>query len=755
MPVTQPRQSLSRPRVSRGALLALGLALTATTAEAQKNPCTRFHPRVDEVRLVGAKRVSRGVIAPILLVERTSVWRRWYGWKLGLLTCLDSADVARDVGEIINEYVDRGFVGVQVRGTVERFGDRRARVIYTIREGEPVTIAKVAIKGLPKEAADSAALARFLTGQPFDDSVVNAVSDSIQSRVRDAGYARAATHVVLASKDSATRKGTLDMTYFPGRLTYVDSVSVRYPGVAGTRALSDGAVRMTFGMKHGDQYSARSIASGQRELSALDLYRQIRIDTAPPRLATGTTRDSIGLVVSLVEGDRFRARTTGGWGTLDCFRTQTRFTAQNLMGLGHRLELTGRLSKIGVAEPFSGLSGLCAVRVRDDPFSQLLNYYAGATVRLRGLPPIGTARWQPELTLFSERRSAIGAYEQTTEIGALGTSVHRLGALTTLTANYAFTDSRTRADRAVSCTKFGFCRLEDVASFVLRTPQHSIGASLVDNPLTPVDDPSTGTRWSVDLKYGHANIGKILPIDFGRFMVEGTAYRPLGPWVTLAVRGQIGGVIAPEDRAFLLPPSERFYSGGQNSVRGFGENLLGPGSYIVSQIDTVSGSGGMQVGEANGGFERISPSGGNAMWIANVELRTRQGWPAGLLRWVAFVDVGRVWNTRDVFSVTNADARATPGVGVRLLTPLGPFRLDVGYNPNSAEPGPAFLVINADPKKGTLGRAICVSRGSDDPLTLGPGQTPSSNACPATYLPPVKESFISRLTLHFSLGHAF
>jgi outer membrane protein assembly factor BamA len=745
------------PTIARRATLALcALALVSSAADAQKNRCTRFSPRVDEVRIKDARRVSRGILAPLLYVEQTGFWRRRFGWDLGPEYCLDTADVVRDVEELKIQYIDRGFTTARITGSVERFGDRQARVIYTVREGEPVTIAQVSVRGLPKEAADSVALARYLTGRPFDDSVVDAVADSIQSRMRDAGYARAAPQSVIATKDSASRKGTLILSFVPGTLTFIDSVAVRYPASADSPILTTRAIRTAFGVRGGDQYSARSISAGQRELSALDLYRQIRIDTAPARSGTGSTRDSIGLVVSLTEGERFRSRTTAGWGTLDCFRTQTRFVAQNFLGLGHRLELTGRLSKIGVAEPFGGLSSLCAGRVHDDPFSQLLNYYTGATVRLRGLPPIGTARWQPELTLFSERRSAIGAYEQTTEIGMLASSEHRLSSLLTLTAQYAYTDSRTRADRAVSCTKFGFCRLEDVASFVLRTPMHSVGGGLAFNPLAPNDDPVSGSRWATDLKFGSAYIGKLLRINFGRFRVEGTKYIPLGDRLTLAMRGQVGGIIVNGDDAPFLPPSERFYSGGQNSVRGFAENHLGPGSYIVRQVDTVAGPGGTPVGVARDNEDpRTSPSGGNAMWLANLELRTRFGWPAGLLRWVAFVDVGRVWNTRDVFNVTNANARATPGVGVRLITPLGPFRLDLGYNPNNPDTGPAFLVIDADRDAGTSGRAICVSPGSDDPLTLGPGQSPSASSCPATYLPPRKQTFLSRLVLHFSLGHAF
>lgn len=735
---------------------AAGMGLFVPSAGAQRNPCTTFHPMVDAVTFRGVRRVPLGDIAPIAVTERTGVFRRWFGWKVGTLTCLDSAEAVRDAEEIETAYRQRGFIRATVTAVIERHGDRHARVIFDVREGTPVAITAVAVTGLPPEAADSAAVARRLLGKAMDDSVVQAVADSLHALVRDAGYARAAPPAVQLQTDSAQLRGRVRIGFTPGALARVGSVAVRVTPSGRTPILGERGLLATFGVRAGDPFNAGRVAQGQRELGALDLFRQVRIDTvvAP---GTGGARDTVHLIVSAIEGDRRRANATAGWGTLDCFRTQTRLVEQDPFGLGHRLEVNARISKIGLAQPFSGWQGLCAGRVRDDPFSQQLNYYAGATIRLRGLATLTGIAWRPEFTVFSERRSSIGAYEQTTELGALATSMTALRRGLALQLQYAYTDSRTRADRAVSCTRFGLCRLEDVTSFLLRSPQHTVAASIARDPLLPTDDRQTGRRWTVDLKYGHASIGRLLPIDFFRFTLEGASYHPLGPWLMLAVRGQLGGVIAPADRSFLLPPVERFYGGGQNSVRGYGQNLLGPGSYIVSAIDTVPAPGGTTVGVARADAQpdRIAPSGGNAMWLGNIELRTRRGWPNDLLRWVAFVDVGRVWNTRDLFNVTNAGARATPGVGVRLITPLGPFRMDIGYNPNNVDAGPAFYVTPGEPGAGVAGRAICVSPGTDDPLFLGPGQRPSAGSCPATFAPPRARSLLSRLTFHFSLGNAF
>ncbi|MBM4194204.1 MAG: hypothetical protein FJ202_07495 [Gemmatimonadetes bacterium] len=719
---------------------------------AQRNPCTARHPRVDDVRIEGSRAVSSAALFPLLATERTSFWRRTFGWRRATLTCLDSADVVRDAALIADEHRDRGFLEATVEGRVERYGDRRARIRFRVSAGEPLAVSRVAAGGVPPRVLDSAALTRRLRGQALDDSVVYAVAESLHAVVRDAGYARAQPPTVQIRPDSGARRAYVEMTFRTGSVTAVSDINVAFVPTGRAPTLSAEAARSAFGIRPGDRFSGERIGLGQRDLNALDLYRQIRVDTAP---AASASPDSIRLVLTLGEGDRRRARTTAGWGTLDCFRTQTRAVEQDFLGSGHRLELSARLSKIGLGEPFDALRSFCSPRVRDDAFSQNMNYYVGASLRLRGWATWRGLRLQPELTLFSERRSQVNAYEQTTEFGALATSTQSLRNRKTFGLQYAYTDSRTRADQAVSCTQFGFCRLEDLASFVLRSPLHAVSASLAKNPLLPTDDPRSGYRWSIETKFGHASVGQVLPIDYGRLLAEGAWYHALTPWLTLATRLQVGGIVAPADESFLLPPSERFYGGGQNTVRGFGQNLLGPGSYIVSRIDTVSGPGGAPVGAARpqDEYDRIAPSGGNAMWIGNIELRSTRGWPSDLLRWVLFVDMGRVWNTQNVFSVTNADTRATPGIGARVITPLGPFRVDIGYDPTSPEPGPAFYVIPAS--NGAVGRAVCVSPGSEDPITLRAGDTPFGGRCPASYLPTRPRSLLSRLTFHFSLGNAF
>jgi hypothetical protein len=198
--------------------------------------------------------------------------------------------------------------------------------------------------------------------------------------------------------------------------------------------------------------------------------------------------------------------------------------------------------------------------------------------------------------------------------------------------------------------------------------------------------------------------------------------------------------------------------------------------------DTVS-SGGYAVGEARGtdGFQRLTPAGGTATALLNLELRTRNGWPISALRWAAFVDAGRVWNNTGNYSVSGL--RVTPGIGIRLNTPLGPARLDVAYNPYKLQTGPLFqadttgalspvpgqptYVLNqygyergpafylVDRTAGIEGRAICVSPGTTEPLDPTDAGTVGPVPCPATFLPSRRRSLLSRLAFHFSIGEAF
>jgi outer membrane protein assembly factor BamA len=141
--------------------------------------------------------------------------------------------------------------------------------------------------------------------------------------------------------------------------------------------------------------------------------------------------------------------------------------------------------------------------------------------------------------------------------------------------------------------------------------------------------------------------------------------------------------VAGESGAFV-PPDQRFYAGGPNDVRGFDRNELGPVVYVVPQthVDAVGAD------SISPDSVRVAATGGNSLAVANLELRVPSPVFRSRLRLAAFVDAGGVWQRgRDE---RTAVIRVTPGVGLRVATPLGPARLDVAYNPYKLQAGTLF-----------------------------------------------------------------
>ena len=83
------------------------------------------------------------------------------------------------------------------------------------------------------------------------------------------------------------------------------------------------------------------------------------------------------------------------------------------------------------------------------------------------------------------------------------------------------------------------------------------------------------------------------------------------------------------------------------------------------------------------------------------------------------------------------------------MTPLGPFRVDVGYQPYAPRAGRA-LFFTAGDNKGTTGEILCAS-----PRDISDSRALDIFDCPGTYRPPTGRGVLSRLTFHFGLGQAF
>ena len=135
----------------------------------------------------------------------------------------------------------------------------------------------------------------------------------------------------------------------------------------------------------------------------------------------------------------------------------------------------------------------------------------------------------------------------------------------------------------------------------------------------------------------------------------------VGRGIVLASAARLGLARTIEDE--VLIPSERFFAGGANTVRGYREDDLGPRSVFDDA------------------------EGGEAMLVLNGELR----FP--IYRWlkgVGFVDVGNVYPKVRDLSFT--DLLVGVGAGARLDTPFGLIRFDLGIPANRRSFDPKWKV---------------------------------------------------------------
>ena len=205
----------------------------------------------------------------------------------------------------------------------------------------------------------------------------------------------------------------------------------------------------------------------------------------------------------------------------------------------------------------------------------------------------------------------------------------------------------------------------------------------VNNPL----DPLRGTILSGSLTWSSRVLGSSATQQFFRMVGDVSGFVPLTRSVVLAAHLRGGIIFAPQinvsDSSIgnFVPPDQRFYAGGAYDVRGYDQNELGPLVYVVP-ADSIDPTKTPQFTQTS---VHVAPIGGTRVAIGNVELRLPTPFFAGRLRAAVFVDAGMLSNTDGP-----APIRITPGAGLRYTSPIGPIRIDVGYNTHSAAGGTAL-----------------------------------------------------------------
>jgi translocation and assembly module TamA len=170
-----------------------------------------------------------------------------------------------------------------------------------------------------------------------------------------------------------------------------------------------------------------------------------------------------------------------------------------------------------------------------------------------------------------------------------------------------------------------------------------------------VDDlvrPQKGFRYALETRGSTQALGA--ESNFLQFLGNGDLLIPLGAGFSLIPRTQVGATWQ-KDPLTDLPPSLRFYAGGDRSVRGYTYQSLGPK-------------------DASGNVV-----GGKNLFVGSLEVEysITRNWSMA-----AFYDVGNAFNSLDELRLAQG-----AGLGVRYYTPAGPVRVDVARQINVDHPG--------------------------------------------------------------------
>jgi outer membrane protein insertion porin family len=163
-----------------------------------------------------------------------------------------------------------------------------------------------------------------------------------------------------------------------------------------------------------------------------------------------------------------------------------------------------------------------------------------------------------------------------------------------------------------------------------------------------------------------------------------TGYLPLGRASVFALSLRGGRVFALDPNSVTIQP-KRFYLGGAATMRGYGESEMLPEDRRDAAIQEtrrcatlISGLGcSPELRDRLGRGIMLPSEGGQAYLLGKAELRIPlvQSLELGI-----FADVGNLWF--DPGQVALRDVRLNAGVGLRLITPVGPAALDLGFNIN-------------------------------------------------------------------------
>jgi outer membrane protein insertion porin family len=437
-------------------------------------------------------------------------------------------------------------------------------------------------------------------GRPYRLRDLARDRDTLLAAYRDAGYPQVEVTPEVAYAEDGQARVTLRVA--PGPQVRVDHVVI-----AGLRGTREEVVRRELLVKEGEPLGLERVLESQRRLSALGIFERVSLAEMDPE-----TSGERSVVVVAEEAPRTTVAYGIGYAERDLLRGSVEVTRRNLFGLDRSLSAFVRYS-------FRGSRLLATFR---EPWLLGRRQEFFATV----------FREEEDRTSFDFVRG-----------GALVQTVRQRGPWS-LIARYTYQLTDT----------FNIDNPDDVSREFTNSTVAGPSASVVNDTRDDPLDPHRGRFASADVQLSHAVLGGD---NFVKGFLQATTYQRLAARVVLALSGRIGLARTFGESPLFLPRPDRFYAGGDYSLRGFALDTVGP--------------------LAAGASGELVPVGGNAVLLGGAELRVDTGRYFSL---AAFTDAGNVYPLASDLEL--GDLRYTAGLGLRYRSALGPLRVDWGRKLN-------------------------------------------------------------------------
>ena len=577
------------------------------------------------------------------------------------------ARLAADVQMIEDLYHRRGFAAAAVRTTTEIVTDTPppaqipVAVHAVVSEGPQTTVDAVAFSG--NQALTDTALraqVRLRGGAPYVPGLVAVDRDAIQLAYQDLGYESATVEPRTLFSQNDTH-ATVTFAIREGPQVFVDHVLI-----VGNVRTSTETISRELQVKSGDPFSLSAINDSQRRLAALGLFRRARITEL--RHGAETQRD---LLVTIEEAP---PTTVGyGGGAEGRLRVVDSNSATPNAPAGEAFEVAPRaFFEIGRRNVFGknrsvNLYTSVALHPPHDALPEFTEY------RL-----IGTYR---EPRLFD---TTVDAFLNTTFEQQTRSSFNfSRRSLSAEIAKRISRDVSAQGGYLIQRTEVFDERLnpsDPLVPLIDRIfPQvrlSSFSATVIRDTRNDAIDPSDGEYISGNGQLAARAIGSQVGFVKSFFTAQTFHVVPHSNRVVFAGNARLGVAVGfPRESDVVgdvvsitdLPQSERFYAGGDTTIRGFALDRVGTRHIPAEPTDTLT--------------PELLPIGGNGLVIFNAELRAPVGGGLGV---VGFVDTGNVFAR--VSNIDLGELRSAVGGGVRYKSPFGPIRLDIGFKVNR-QPG--------------------------------------------------------------------